>query len=494
MVKGSVRAWLTRQTNIVLLAAGAFLLGLLAGRFMAALPLWFGLLVGATGVSLRRRPLLRMVLIVAACFALGLWRGGSFYASLQPYRTAAYQKVQLTVTATEDATYAAGGQLSFMADHVSFDMPHYGNRPGKVTIKGYGELAIYKGDRIKVNAKLYPTRGSAQASLSYASIQRIGSHSTYLDAFRRRFGAGLQTALPEPAAPFGMGLLIGQRSNLPDDVAQSLKMVGLTHIIAVSGYNLTILLTAARRLMGKRSKRASTLVALALMLGFIGLTGASASIVRAAVVSGLSLAAWYVGREVRPMVLILLAAALTAGVNPLYIWSDIGWYLSFLAFFGILMLAPQLYRRIWGEKTPPVLAGIAIETLCAEIMTIPLVMFIFGQVSLVGLLANVLVASLIPLAMLLCFVAGMAGWLMPLFAGWLSWPATVVLTYMLDIAGMLAKIPHGFQTNTYLSVFDMVLCYAGLMLLVAALYKPRLIRWYVPAKEQRKRSRNTIAT
>lgn len=494
MVQGSVRAWCARQTNLLLLAAGAFLLGLVAGRFNMMLPLWFAAIVGCGGLLLRNRPLLRALVIMVACFSLGLWRGGSFYASLHPYRAAAYQKVRLTVTATEDATYAAGGQLSFMADTVTFDQPAYGKRPGKVTVKGYGELAVYKGDRVEVSAKLYPTRGSALGSLSYATVHRVGSHSTYIDAFRRRFGAGLQTALPEPAAPFGMGLLIGQRSTLPDDIAQSLKMVGLTHIIAVSGYNLTILLTAARRLMGKRSKRASTIVALALMLGFIGLTGASASIVRAAVVSGLSLAAWYVGREVRPMVLLLLAAALTAGVSPLYVWSDIGWYLSFLAFFGILMLAPQLYRRIWGEKTPPVLAGIAIETLCAEIMTIPLIMFIFGQVSLVGLLANVLVASFIPLAMLLCFVAGMAGWLLPLLAGWFSWPATMVLTYMLDIAGLLAKIPHGFQTNTYLSVFDMTLCYAGLALLVAALYKPRYIRWYTHSREQRKRSRNAIAT
>ncbi len=50
------------------------------------------------------------------------------------------------------------------------------------------------------------------------------------------------------------------------------------------------------------------------------------------------------------MVLILVAAALTAGWNPVYIWSDIGWYLSFLAFFGILMLAPQIFKRFWKVR------------------------------------------------------------------------------------------------------------------------------------------------
>lgn len=473
---------LSRQTNVVLVCCAVFLVGLVIARFGLRVPLWFGLAIGAAGLLLRRRYALHFSLVVLACLCLGLWRGGEFFARLAPYRTAAYQKVTLAVTANEDAIYAAGGQLSFAAGNVEFVQPKLGKVPGMIRIKGFGELAVYRGDKLTVQGGLYPTRGASQASISFAQIHRTGGHSSYLDEFRRRFAAGLQTALPDPQASFGMGLLIGQRNTLPDDITTALKMVGLTHIIAVSGYNLTILLTAVRRLMGKQSKLASTAVAVALMLGFIGLTGASASIVRAAVISGLGLAAWYVGREVRPMVLILLAAALTAGANPIYLWSDIGWYLSFLAFFGILMLAPQISRRIWGERQPPVLAQVAVETLCAEVMTIPLVLFIFGQVSLIGLVANVLVATAIPVAMLLCFVAGIAGWFAPLLAGWVAWPAHLLLTYMLDSATALSRIPHTFQTNIYFSVFDMILCYAAIVLVLLALYKPVRQRWIAVVK------------
>lgn len=468
---------------MVMAICSMFMIGLVAARFGLRMPLWFVVVLACSGLLLYQKPVARFSLLVIAGFCLGLWRGGDFFMQLSPYRTAAYQKVILTVTASQDATYAAGGQLSFTASDIVFAKPKHGAAPGTMRIKGYGELAVYRGDRLTVQGKLYPTRGATQASISYAQVHRIGSHSTYLDEFRRRFAAGLQTALPEPQASFGMGLLVGQRSTLPEDITQSLKMVGLTHIIAVSGYNLTILLTAARRLMGKRSKLASTVVAVVLMLGFLGLTGASASIVRAAVISGLGLAAWYVGREVRPMVLILLAAALTAGVYPVYIWSDIGWYLSFLAFFGILMLAPQVFRRIWGERQPPVPAQIAIETLCAEIMTIPLVLFIFGQVSLIGLVANVLVAAAIPLAMLLCFVAGIVGWLMPLLVGWVAWPAQALLTYMLDCALLLSRIPHSFQTNAYLSAADMIVCYVALIAGALVLYKPKRQTWLAALKK-----------
>lgn len=142
----------------------------------------------------------------------------------------------------------------------------------------------------------------------------------------------MQSALPEPAASFGLGLLIGQRSTIPKSVSLQLAAVGLTHVVAVSGYNLTIIMRAVRKLLRKRSKYQSTVASLLLIGIFLLFTGFSASIVRAAIVSTLSLWAWYYGRTFRPIVLILLAAVITAGVYPIYLWSDIGWYLSFLAF------------------------------------------------------------------------------------------------------------------------------------------------------------------
>lgn len=480
-----VKKFAGRQTNWIMAGSLALLAGLVVARLGLTVPLWGVVLLGIFSIPLLIRHKFNLIIISVLCFSLGLWRGSVVFSEITPYKTASGQKVRLVVTAREDAAYGPNGQLSFTAGNVQFVEPIATNAAGMIRVKGYGELAIYRGDQIELTGKMYKTRGAAQASVSYAQLHRIGGHSTYLDEFRRRFTSGLQTALPEPNASFGMGLLVGQRNTLPDDITQSFKMVGLTHIIAVSGYNLTIILTAVRKKTSRWPKLASTMLAVGLMLAFIGLTGASASIVRAAVVSGLSLAAWYVGRTVRPLLLILLAAALTAGASPIYLWSDIGWYLSFLAFFGILVLAPQIFKRIWGERTVPILPAIAVETLCAEIMTIPLVMFIFGQVSLIGLVANVLVAAVIPLAMLLCFAAGMIGWFFPILVGWVSWPATTLLTYMLDTATALSRVPNVFLTNRYLSVIDMVLCYATLLAVVAILYRPKKLGWLHSLKDMK---------
>jgi competence protein ComEC len=257
-----------------------------------------------------------------------------------------------------------------------------------------------------------------------------------------------------------MGLLIGQRNTLPVEVSQALLMVGLTHIIAVSGYNLTILLRSAEKVSGKRSKRLALLLSLGLIAVFLLFAGTSASIVRAAIVSMLSIAAGYYGRQFKPLVLILLAAAITTYANPYYVWSDTSWYLSFLAFYGVMVLAPTLSRN-WRDKwRESIVAMVALESLCAELMTLPFVLHTFGQMSFIGLVANVLVVALVPLAMLLTLVAGLAGMLIPAFAGWLAWPARILLTYMLDIADMLSRLPHVFAQNLAFPMWQMLAAYA----------------------------------
>jgi competence protein ComEC len=212
-------------------------------------------------------------------------------------------------------------------------------------------------------------------------------------------------------------------------------------------------------MLGKASKLLSTAAAMALIFGFLAVAGASASIVRAAVISLLGLAAWYYGRSVRPLLLILLAAAGTTYANPVYLWADISWYLSFLAFFGIMVLGPLITGKLYGKAEPPLLIAILLESICAEIMTLPIILYIFGQMSLVSLLANMLVVALIPLGMLLSLIAGLAGMLVGNVSGWFAWPARLLLTYMLDVVKLLSHIPHVFQQNRYLSALDMAFCY-----------------------------------
>ncbi len=245
-------------------------------------------------------------------------------------------------------------------------------------------------------------------------------------------------------------------------------MVGLVHIVAVSGYNLTILVRATSRLK-MRSKYQQLVLSLSLIVAFVLMTGFSASIVRAAIVSGLGLWAWFYGRELRPFLLIAFAAAITGFINPFYVWGDLSWYLSFLAFFGVLIVSPLIAARLFKHR-PKILALVVLETLSAELMTLPLIMMTFSQLSLIGLVANALVVPLVPLAMLLSAIAAAAGMLIPAFAGWLAWPANNLLTYMLDVAHLLSGLPSIFLHRS-ISLQAMLGFYAAVLLLFLGLHK-----------------------
>jgi competence protein ComEC len=366
------------------------------------------------------------------------------------------QAVVFIGTATDDGIYGKQYQTTFGLDHIRIVSPQQIDVPGRITVSGFGANAVYRGDMIQISGKLRLTRGTNQAAVSFAQLRVIGRNMSPIDTFRRKFAAGMQSALPEPAASFGMGILIGQRSTLPPEVTESLLVVGLTHIIAVSGYNLTIIVEAARRLFEKRSKYQMTVTCAALILVFILITGNSPSIVRASIISMLSITAWYFGRTINALVLLLSAAAITVIANPLYLWGNVSWYLSFLAFFGVVVLGPLITWKLYKSKKPGLIMQVLLESICAEIMTLPYILYIFGQMSNVSLLANVLVVALVPLAMLLCLVAGLAGMLLPVMAGWFAWPARLLLTYMLDAANLLSRVPHAFAEGVGFSFVQLL--------------------------------------
>lgn len=401
--------------------------------------------------------------------SLGCARGVVYVQKLAAYQPYYYRQVTLSVRATDDAVYGTHSQLSFDAGSVTLED---GSRlAGKIQLGGFGENAVFEGDEVTATGKLYPGYGAYQGRISFARLHVIMHHPSPVSSLRRRFTAGIQSALPEPLAPFAMGLLIGQRATLPADVKQNLLMVGLTHIIAVSGYNLTIILQAAQRLLAGRSKRLSTLLAFSLIGLFLLLAGASASIVRAAIVSTLSIIAGYYGRQFRPLNLIALAAAVTAWADPVYVWSDLSWYLSFLAFFGVIVVSPLIQAR-WPGRWHKSLAGsVALESVCAELMSLPFILHIFGQMSLIGLPANVLVVALVPLAMLLSTIAGLAGMFAGPIAGWLAWPGAMLLNYMLDVARLMAHIPHVFIQNRSLPLAAMLGLYGMILFVICLLWR-----------------------
>lgn len=430
-----------RRTTLIAIFCASLLAGLGISRRMDFAPgILLLLAVSPLLLVLRRRNVWSVYLVILLGLGLGGARGTVYMDKLHDLQSTAGQRVVVVGSATSDAVYGQNHQLEFTMNHVRSGSGS--SLVGNFRVSGFGLPMVYRGDTVKVTGKIYPTRGSYQARLGYSQITLVEADHNFINDLTRRFGAGMRNALPEPMASFALGLLVGQRSSLPPEILSQLTAVGLIHIVAVSGYNVTIISRAITRLR-VRSRYQRLVLSLGLISAFVLMTGFSVSIVRAAIVSGLSLLAWYYGLRVRPIVLIGITAAITAYANPFYVWGDLGWYLSFLAFFGVLIVAPMLQSR-FSKSEPKIISSVLVETLAAELMTLPLILTYFSQLSLVAPLANLLVVPLVPLAMLLSAIAALAGMITPALAGWLAWPAEILLTYMLDIAHLLSKIPASF--------------------------------------------------
>ena len=284
--------------------------------------LWLVLPALLIGFSFKMRRSTRLLAVLLFGLLVGWWRGGVYLQKLAPYSELDGKKVMLTVTADSSGVYGQNSQLEFDGSHVHVVSPYMVDVPGRVLISGFGSNSILRGDTVSVSGKLYLRRGSKQAGISYGQLEVTKRSGSYLEKVRRDFLAGLATALPEPHDQFAAGLLIGQRSELSATVTDTLRIVGLSHVIAVSGYNLTILAEVARKRFGKKSAYRSTIIGLVLVVMFVALAGSSASIARAAFVSILTIIAAHYGRSVKPPLLILLAAGYTAFTNPLNVWTD----------------------------------------------------------------------------------------------------------------------------------------------------------------------------
>lgn len=351
---------------------------------------------------------LRLVIVIAIGLLIGFWRGGIVFQKLRQYDSLYGQKATLSGKVFDDVGYnQERKQFQFHITDISYKNKDY---IGRVQVSTQQDPKITRGDTVRVLGALKKGIGtSRQGSVSFADTKIVSKNNSGLEVIRSKFFRAIHSALPEPQASLGLGYLVGLRVSIPKELSDQLALVGLTHIIAVSGYNLTIIVQAVRRLFGKKSAYQSVLFSGFLIVGFLLVAGSSAPINRAAIVSGLGLLAWYFGRVIKPSVLLLVSGAVTALVNPLYVWGDPGWYLSFLAFAGVLLLAPLIIKRYSANRQPGVIKQTLIETLCAQLATAPYVLYLFGGVSVIAPLANVLVLPLIPFIMLLVFVVGLVG-------------------------------------------------------------------------------------
>lgn len=265
--------------------------------------------------------------------------------------------------------------------------------------------------------------------------------------------ATIARLISEPQASLLTGILLGNDNGLPTHLQDDFRTTGLTHIIAISGFNVMllvgVLLKLFEPLLGQR------LAAVAALIGIVFyaiLVGADASVVRATIMGGLYLfSRRFLGRPTYPIATLFVAGFLMTAMNP-FTLEDVGFQLSFMATLGLMLYADGfsqtvqnwLARRLEAKATTWVMALLSeavLVSLAAQVLTLPLMVAYFGQFSLISLVANVLVLPVQPAVMTWGGLATLVGMVAPGVGQLLAWVAWLFLRYTIGVVELLADVP-----------------------------------------------------
>lgn len=255
----------------------------------------------------------------------------------------------------------------------------------------------------------------------------------------------LSSFLSDPAAGLLQGLFLGGNDGLSVGLREAFRRAGLSHIVAVSGYNMSLVAMAALlvALFAGFWRKTATLLAMSGILLFLLLIDTSAASLRAALMAWIGFAAFFLGRPLQLFNGLLLAALLMTLVQPLIVRYDVGFQLSFLATLMLFVVSPwlaQLVRRggwYWSW------AALLLSTIAIELGIFPVIAFHFGMVSLLTPLANLIVLPLIPLAMALGFLMLLLGSLVPFLGTLLAFPTWLILMGVVWTSEWIASLPWG---------------------------------------------------
>jgi competence protein ComEC len=307
-------------------------------------------------------------------------------------------------------------------------------------------LRLLPSQRIRVAGLLRPAdRGDDVAALLTArgTVQRLG-HPSQLQTAAGSLRAGLRDAVSSlPPAERGLlpGLVIGDVSRLPAELTDDFRTVGLTHLVAVSGTNVAIVLMAVLLLCTRLGVplRARAPLALLALLGFVVLVRPSPSVLRAAVMGGVALLALTTGRSrstlptLSAAVIVLVLAAPDLAMTP-------GFALSVLATAGIVVLAPG-WRDRWSRHLPPGLADALAVPAAAQVACGPVVVALSAQLGLLSVPANLLAVPAVAPATILGLLAALTAPLSSHVAEAIAWLAWLPTAWLVRVAEIGARLP-----------------------------------------------------
>ncbi len=264
--------------------------------------------------------------------------------------------------------------------------------------------------------------------------------------FKNSYLENINVVVPEPESSLMGGLILGAKSSLDKNLVEDFKRVGLIHIVALSGYNVTVVVDYLMKMVWFLPLVPKLLIGSIFVVLFALMTGGGSTVVRASLMVLLAMLARATGRIYLVGSALLVAAALMILYNPKIFVFDTSFQLSFLATAGLIFFTPILEKRLMFVTERFGLRAALISTLAAQFAVWPIILYKMGNFSFVSIPANLLVTPVVPITMFLGFVTGFVGYAnyyLSLTFGGISY---LFLFYIVKITELFSELPFASMT------------------------------------------------
>ena len=464
----------------------SFIFGIfLSSFFFISLPVLLAILIlGLILTTVFWRYKLLVVISFSILFlVLGIWRYQQTEiqiskSKLQIYNDKAEEITLIGIVANEPDIREKSQKLTIKMKLTEDSPPE---TEGKILVTT-GRYPEYKyGDKLKIIGKLetppvfesfnykdYLKKDGIYSVMGFPEIELVGQNFgnpvyKLLFYFKNKFKEISRQFISPPQEGILEALIFGDEENISQNWKNKLNITGTRHIAAVSGMNITIISFLILNFLlsvGFWRQQAFYFTIFLLTL-YILMIGAPASAVRAGIMAGLLLLAQHLGRMSQAWRAVVFAGTFMLALNPLLLRLDAGFQLSFLAILGMIYLQPtfsNFLKKIPNPKIFPIRTTLS-ATMSAQIFTLPILVYNFGYIPLVSPITNILIVPFLAPITILIFIFGLSGMIFSVFGWILSWPAWLVLSYLVAIIDWFSKLPFASLTLENVHWFWLIISY-----------------------------------
>lgn len=353
--------------------------------------------------------------------------------------------VRLPVRVTVAASTSVSSDVKVLVVAPLHTQAKYGD-----IVRAKGELrlpeAFDAGAGREFNYPAFLAKDGVGYELSFAQVEVVGeSRRNPLKAaaiwIKQTYLDGLAQSLSEPEAGLAGGITAGDKRGLGSELSETFRTVGLIHIVVLSGYNIMVVIQFLERSLGWTKLWIRSTLAVVVAIFFALITGLASSSVRAASMAVIATAGKASGRTYLASRALGVVAVGMVIWNPFVLAFDPGFQLSIIATLGLIYISPLFAERLGWLTEKFGFREIAAATLGTQAAVLPLILFQSGSLSVYSLPANLLALIVVPWAMLLSFIAGVAGTFLGLVAPVVGFPAYILLWYITKVADFFAWLP-----------------------------------------------------